>query len=60
MYDEYTEQGIDGLNEKIMEIVNSIKGDQSEVEVLDKIIQQTKLLFTTYKVRLVLKNGNYL
>lgn len=59
MYDEYTEQGIDGLNEKIMEIVDSIKGDQSEVEVLDRIIQQTKLLFTTYKVRLVLKYGNY-
>lgn len=59
MYDEYTEQGIDGLNEKIMEIVDSIKGDQSEVEVLDKIIHQTKLLFATYKVRLVLKNGNY-
>lgn len=60
MYDEYTEQGIDGLNEKIMEIVNSIKGDQSEVEVLDRIIQQTKLLFTTYKVRLALKNADYL
>ena len=51
MYEEYSEQGIDGLNEKIMKIVEELKGDHSEVEILDGIIHQSKLLFTTYKVR---------
>ena len=51
MYDEFSEQNISGLNEKIMDIVNSLKGDQTESEILSQIILQTRTLFATYKVR---------
>lgn len=51
MYDEFSEQNISGLNEKIMDIVKSLKGDQTESEILSQIILQTRTLFATYKVR---------
>lgn len=54
MFDEFTEQSISGLNEKIMEIVKSYKGDFSEAEVLKQIISQSELLLATYNVRFVI------
>ena len=54
MFDEFTEQSISGLNEKIIEIVKSYKGDFSEAEVLKQIISQSELLLATYNVRFVI------
>lgn len=54
MFDEFTEQSISGLNEKIMEIVKNYKGDFSEAEVLKQIISQSELLLATYNVRFVI------
>ena len=51
MYDEFEEQSLEGLNEKIMSVVKSYQGDYSEVEVLKKVIIQSNLLLATYNVR---------
>ena len=48
----FEDQGVEGLSEKIMEIVKEFKGDNSEVEVLKHIIIQTNLLLATSNVRL--------
>ena len=48
----FEDQGMEGLSEKIMEIVKEFKGDNSEVEVLKHIIIQTNLLLATSNVRL--------
>ena len=48
----FEDQGVEGLSEKIMEIVKEFKGDNSEVEVLKHIIIQTNLLLVTSNVRL--------
>ena len=54
MFDEFTEQSISGLNEKIIEIVKSYKGDFSEAVFLIQIISQSELLLATYNVRFVI------
>lgn len=51
MYDEFEEQSLEGLNEKIMDVVKSYRGDYSEIEVLKKVIIQSNLLLATYNVR---------
>ena len=48
----FEDQGVEGLSERIMEIVKEFKGDNSEVEVLKHIIIQTNLLLATSNVRL--------
>lgn len=51
MYDEFEEQSLEGLNEKIMSLVKSYKGDYSEIEVLKMVVIQSNLLLATYNVR---------
>ena len=51
MYEETKEQAITGLNESIKEIVKKFEGQYSEPEILSAIIDQTKLLFATSKVK---------
>lgn len=48
----FEDQGVEGLSEKIMDIVKEFKGDNSEVEVLKHILIQTNLLLATSNVRL--------
>ena len=51
MYDEFEEQKLEGLNEKIMEVVKSYQGDYTDTEVLKMLIIQSNLLLATYNVR---------
>lgn len=47
----FEDQGIEGLSEKLMDVVKEFKGDNSEVEVLKHIIIQSNLLLATANVR---------
>ena len=47
----YEDQGIEGLSDKLMDVVKEFKGDNSEVEVLKHIIIQSNLLLATANVR---------
>lgn len=52
----FEDQGVEGLSEKIMDIVKEFKGDNSEVEVLKHILIQTNLLLATSNVRLFFRS----
>lgn len=51
MMEQYSEEAIEGLKDRIMKIISDYQGKFSEIEILKQIMCDSELLLATYNVR---------
>lgn len=54
MTEQYSEEAIEGLKDRIMKIISDYQGKFSEIEILKQIMCDSELLLATYNVRYII------